>query len=65
MTDAEERVIQSSAVFREAWARHVEGNSFYDLNAMSQPEVDSFRWVFMCGWVAHRDATQLRNDRAD
>lgn len=45
-------MVEKSKSFREAWKRHVEGNSFYDLDTMNQPEVDSYRFVFCSGYIA-------------
>ena len=43
--------VERTEVFQKAWERHVEGNSFYDLDSMSQPEVDSYRFAYLCGYV--------------
>lgn len=44
--------LEADQKFQDAWAAHVEGNSCYSLDDMSQPEVDAFRFAFACGYIA-------------
>ncbi len=54
---------ERSPEFRQAWEQHVAGNSFYNLDYMSQPEVDSFRHAFLGGWIAHRNLIEAERMR--
>lgn len=41
--------------FRAAWKAEVEGNSFYDLQNLSQPEIDNYLAIFLRGWLANKN----------
>ncbi len=54
--------IENSAEFQRAWKKHVEGNDCYDLSTLSQPEVDAFRFAFLCGYIEGDDTRSESED---